>query len=208
MALRVHLNCAVSRDGRLAAPDGSPLRLSDERDLRRVHGLRAELGAILVGVGTVVADDPSLRVKAAYAEGPDPLRVVLDPRGRTPQGARILQGDAPTLVLHGPGMDRDWGDAEPREVPLDGSGRIAPVTVVATLSHRGVASLLVEGGAEVLRSFLASDVWQVCTVYEAPVEVGGDGPALPPPADWPPAFGVVGEAVVAGEGRLWTFRPA
>src|SRR2546430_5282518 len=80
MPVRPHviINAAMSVDGKIALSDGKAVRLSNEEDLRRVHRLRAEADAILVGVGTVLMDDPKLTVKAKYAKGRNPLRVVLD----------------------------------------------------------------------------------------------------------------------------------
>jgi riboflavin-specific deaminase-like protein len=205
----VHLNCASSLDGRLASPDGSPLRFSDEGDLRRVHALRAACDAILVGVGTVVADDPSLRVKPELAAGPDPLRVVLDPTGRTPADARVLDGSAATLVVTGPDLARtDWRAAETVALPLDGDGRLPVAGVLAELGRRGVASILVEGGAAVLRAFLESGAWDTFTLFQAPVLIGGDGPQLWPgaPADPPWPLRLQG-VELAGAGALWTFAP-
>src|SRR5687768_10687582 len=104
---RVLLNCACSLDGKIAAPDGQAMPLSDEADWRRVHLLRASSDAILVGVGTIVKDDPSLKVKEDLAPVPPNrklLRVVLDAKGRTPPGARVVDGSAPTLILTGPGV--------------------------------------------------------------------------------------------------------
>ncbi len=98
------LNCAVSMDGRLALAGGARARLSSEEDLRRVQQLRAAVDAIVVGVGTVLLDDPSLRVHwelLGRPPGRNPTRVVLDSRGRTPAGARILDETAPTVVAVG-----------------------------------------------------------------------------------------------------------
>ena len=88
MRPRVIINAAMSVDGKIALADGHGVRISNEEDLRRVHELRAEIDAILVGIGTVLKDDPKLTVKAEYATGRNPLRVVLDSGGRTPPDQR------------------------------------------------------------------------------------------------------------------------
>ncbi|HYS72013.1 MAG TPA: dihydrofolate reductase family protein [Thermoplasmata archaeon] len=95
----VLVNFAMSVDGKIALPTRKQTRISDEEDLRRVHQLRATCDAVLVGVGTILADDPKLTVKPEYATGRNPLRVVLDSEGRTPEDAHVLNRDAPTLVV-------------------------------------------------------------------------------------------------------------
>lgn len=98
----VHLNCAISADGRLALASGRQTSLSCEADLRRVHALRADNDAVLVGSGTVLMDDPSLLVKPELAgRSARTARVVLDGRGRCPPTARVFSGDAPTYWFVG-----------------------------------------------------------------------------------------------------------
>jgi riboflavin-specific deaminase-like protein len=209
--LRVLLNCACSLDGKMAAPDGHPMPLSDEQDLRRVHLLRANSDAILVGVGTVLKDDPNLKVKEDYAPIPpnrELLRVVLDPRGRTPKGAKVVDGSAPTVILTGPGVPGHWPKAEQEEVALDPSGRIDLAAALDALHRRGVRLLLVEGGSQVLRSFLQTEFVERWTLYQAPVLVGGNGPSI---FDGRPSM--IGRRMHVenvepqGKGVLWTLRP-
>lgn len=183
--VRVLLNCAASLDGRIGLPGGKPVLLSGPEDLRRVHRLRAEVDGVLVGVNTVIADDPSLLVKWHVADlppGRQPARVVLDAALRTPPGARVLDGRARCLVvspvggaLHGAEIVR----ADPRDVRA----------TLDALERAGLRSLLVEGGARTLASFLASGLWDRFTVYVAPRLLGEDavpmvagdvGPPLPP----------------------------
>ena len=97
----VIVNCAASLDGKIALANRRPVRLSCDADHQRVHALRAECDAVIVGIGTVLQDDPRLLLDTALAEGESPLRVVLDTTLRTPRSARVLQGDAPTLVATG-----------------------------------------------------------------------------------------------------------
>lgn len=203
----VLLNCAASLDGKLAAADGSPLRLSDDEDLARVHGMRAACDAILVGIGTVRSDDPSLRVKTHLAQGPDPLRVVLDTRGRTPVEARVLDGSAPSLVVHGEGVERDFGAADAVAVP-EAAGRLQLEAVLDVLGARGVRTVLVEGGGQVLRAFLERGCWDRFTLFQAPVLVGGRGPSLWPGGVSRPPFALRSRGSGPyGTGVLWRFEP-
>ncbi len=200
--MRVHVNCAISLDGRLANRDGSPLRLSDAHDMRRVHGLRAACDAILVGVGTVLADDPSLRLKQDLAEGNDPTPVILDTGARVPAGARVMREG--TLWVH---ADDVHPTVPPGVVSLPvprGTRGVDLEAMLEALEGHGIGSLLVEGGAAVLRSFLETDAWDVLTVYQAPVAVGG-GPSFPGIGEapwWPHAV-----PQAQGAGVLWTISP-
>ncbi len=205
------LNCAASLDGKLASPDGEPMVLSDDADWHRVHRLRSETDAILVGVGTILKDNPSLTVKDAFAPASPTrklLRVVLDAKGRTPQKARVVDGYAPTLIVTAPGVTKEWAKAERAEVAVDAQGHLDLEAMLVLLRRRGVRRLLVEGGAGVLRSFLDSGFVDRWTCYVAPVLVGGNGPSL---FDGRPSS--IGRRLhvenvqAAGKGVLWTFRP-
>ncbi|MHB8632729.1 MAG: RibD family protein [Thermoplasmatota archaeon] len=208
---RVHLNCACSLDGKLSSPDGTPMPLSDEMDWRRVHGLRAASDALLVGVGTILLDDPSLHVKSDLVPVSPTrklLRVILDSKGRTPVGARAVDASAPSLVLTGPGVRPRWPKAETRAVKVDEEGRIDLGAALQALRVRGVERLLVEGGAQVLRSFLNTEFVDTWTLYQAPVLIGGHGPSI---FDGRPS--AIGRRIhvenveARGKGVLWTLRP-
>lgn len=171
----VVLKLALSLDGKIATRTGRSRWITGPESRRRVHLLRARYGAILVGVGTVLADDPSLTVREV--EGPQPLRVVLDCEGRTPLTAKVLSGEARTVIATSDRMPpkteaelRARG-AEVWRLPAEGDG----VDLGELLRRLGVEtdSLLVEGGSEVAGSFLSAGFVHKIAFFYAPVILGG-----------------------------------
>lgn len=179
------INAAMSVDGKIALADGRGLRISNEDDIRRVHVLRSQVDAVLVGVGTVLKDDPKLTVKPEYATGKNPLRVVLDSGGKTPPHAHVLDGLAPTLIVTAAECDRTFPHAEVFRCGKD------EVDVAALLDHlgdRGVKTVLVEGGSTVIWSFLRHRLADELKVFvgsavlggqNAPTLAGGEGAQRP-----------------------------
>jgi len=206
------VNCAVSLDGRLAYAGGRRALLSGPEDLARVQALRAGVDAIVVGLGTVLADDPSLRVHWDLLDRPPeraPLRIVLDSMGRTPDRARVLDGSLPTLIVTSDRADRRF----PAPVRTLKAGRVQVELprLWAGLLELGIQSVLVEGGASVLASVLRSDAFDRLTVYVAPVLIGGRdapslilGPECPGPGATVPL--VLESAERLGEGVLLAYR--
>lgn len=172
--MRVVVNAAMTADGKIALRGGNPLQISDEADLRRVHELRARSDAILVGIGTVLADDPSLLSKAPGAAR-QPMRVVLDSRGQTPPNARVLNGAARTAIVVAKGNARRFPNAECIEA---GEGRVDLRLALRELAARGVETLMVEGGATIIGAFLRANLVDELLTYVAPIVVGGGAPSL------------------------------
>ncbi len=176
----VIINCAISVDGKLALRVRRQTRISSEEDLRRVHELRNSVDAILVGIGTVLADDPSLNVKPEYVKGEvrKPVRVVLDYYCRIPPKAKVLQGDQKTIIYVGPGNARKVPGAEVVEVRGSG-GKLNLKEVLSDLARRGVRRLLVEGGGEVIWSFTSSLLFDEIYVFIGNMIIGGrDSPTM------------------------------
>ncbi|WP_420123469.1 bifunctional diaminohydroxyphosphoribosylaminopyrimidine deaminase/5-amino-6-(5-phosphoribosylamino)uracil reductase RibD, partial [Nakamurella sp.] len=134
----------MTLDGRVAAPDATSRWITSPPSRADVHALRARIDTILVGVGTVLADDPQLTVRDADGRpvGRQPLRVVLDSAGRTPAAARVRDEAAPTWIAtaESPGAGAD--------------GRVDPAAVLAELWRRGRRHVLLEGGPRVAAAFL------------------------------------------------------
>lgn len=157
-------------DGKIALPSRKQTRISDEEDLRRVHRLRASSDAVLVGVGTILADDPKLTVKPEYASGRNPLRVVLDSEGRTPPDAHVLNREAPTLVVTSADCEKTFPEAE---VVRFGKDSVDLGALLDHLGERGIAQLLVEGGEEVIWSFLHGRLADEVRVFVGSMVIGG-----------------------------------
>ena len=210
----VWVNCAASLDGRLAYAGGARARLSCPEDLVRVQKLRANADAILVGVGTVVQDDPSLRVHWEMLDEPpraNPTRVVVDSSGRTPPGAKVLDGSAPTFIATSEGGRRKFPPGV--RTLAAGRSRVDLGELFGLLHSDGIRKLMVEGGAAVISSVLRGGLFDRLTVYYAPVVIGGS--TAPPIASGPETHGPDGlvrlqlEGVErVGEGYVATYTPA
>ncbi len=178
----VLLKAAIDRNGRIdCSPDEPSVRFSSTESLSLVHDLRAQSMAILVGVNTVIRDDPSLTVR-----GPDigpregPVRVVIDPNRRVPENSRIVtDGEAPTLLIHcmGDGDSTDSGNVE-RVVLADDDGELSVGRILDMLGDRGIQLLMVEGGADTWRRFLDANKVDVAHLCVSPVELSGEGRAF------------------------------
>ncbi|MFP5347479.1 MAG: dihydrofolate reductase family protein, partial [Actinomycetes bacterium] len=166
---------AQSIDGRIATRTGDSKWISGEAERRVAHGLRAACDAVLVGSGTVQADDPQLTVR--LVPGANPIRVVVDSTLRTAPEAHVLSDDAATVVFTTAGAEpgrreqlRSAGIAV-REVTENGRG-LDLAEVLADLRRSGVQSLLVEGGAGVIASLFAAGLVDRLVVSVSPVVLG------------------------------------
>lgn len=168
--MRVTLKLATSLDGRIATAAGESKWITGEEARLQGHRLRASHDAILVGVETVLADDPELTARLPGRAVDQPLRVVLDSRLRTPSTAKIASG---ALILT-TAEPRHIGLAETVAVEADG-GRPAIPAVLQALEARGVTSVLIEGGGRVAASFLQAGVVDALEWFRAPILLGGEG---------------------------------
>ncbi len=179
------LKLAQTLDGKIAAGPGVRTRISGRESLRLVHRLRAAHGAVMVGVGTVLADDPLLNVRGIRS-APRPVRVVLDPGLRTPPRCKLAAGAGrfPTLVIYDPGRAEDSSRAalaaagvELAALAAAGDGLFDIRAVGELLYGRGITSVLAEGGRGVATSLLRGGLVQRLHLFIAPV-VLGEGAAL------------------------------
>jgi len=174
----VTLKYAQTLDGRIASSTGHSRWISSEPSLRFAHRLRGLHDAVLVGIGTVVADDPDLRVR--LVRGRNPLRVVADSTLRIPPGARVLdnQDVAKTLIVTGPLCGRgrppmpEENGIETLIIDENSTGALDLKKLLAELGKRQISSVLVEGGAGVITSFVREGLFDRIIVITAPKILG------------------------------------
>jgi diaminohydroxyphosphoribosylaminopyrimidine deaminase / 5-amino-6-(5-phosphoribosylamino)uracil reductase len=178
---------AMSLDGRTAAADGSSRWITSEHARADAHELRAESQAIIVGSGTALADQPSLTVRdAAFFDGRQPLRVVLDARGRVPAIGPLFDTRlAPTLVITSTLADSrrraEWlaAGAEVLDMPCCSPERsLEPRGVLAELARRGVLQALLEGGPTLAGSFVRAGLVNRLVLYVGGRTLGEGGRPL------------------------------
>lgn len=185
----VILKLAVSADDKIAAAGHRPVAITGEAAKARVHLLRAQSDAILVGIGTVLADDPLLTVRLPGLEAQSPVRVVLDRALRLPGSSKLVHSARQTPLWV---MTSDLSEA-PAAMKLGAAGAQVirvPVTTTAppgldlkaalrVLAGRGITRLMVEGGARVASSFLSAALVDEVWLLRGPAAIGMDGiPAL------------------------------
>jgi len=175
-----------SLDGFIATESGDSQFVTGHANVVHMHWLRGLCDAIVVGAGTVAADDPQLTTR--HVPGPDPLRVIFDPSRRLSPRFRVFSdGAAPTLYVcleeHVAGGETQVGDAPVIGVPGDGPGG-APAALLRVLRDRGCARVFVEGGGVTVSAFLEAGLLDRLHLAVAPVIIGGGRPAirLQPPA--------------------------
>jgi 3,4-dihydroxy 2-butanone 4-phosphate synthase / GTP cyclohydrolase II len=170
-----------SLDGFIASRTGDACFVTGAADRTHLHCLRALMDAVVVGVGTVAADDCRLTVRAV--SGPSPVRVVLDPRARAPRDAHVfVVDDAPTVWLVADDITPPTSPAPHVEVlrlpRSEGERGFAPAQVLTALAARGLTRVLVEGGGLTVSRFLQADVLDRLLVTTAPLLVGDGVPGL------------------------------
>ena len=178
----VILKLAVSADGKAGAPGRKPLAITGEAARERVHLLRAQSDAIMVGIGTALADDPMLTCRLPGMEKYSPVRVVLDSALRLPPGSRLARSarDVPVWVVTGGEASRAADDALLREGvtvlrAAQSDGRLDLAAVLKLMGARGVTRLMVEGGPTLAAALLAADLIDEAVLFQSSKVVGTDG---------------------------------
>lgn len=169
--------CGQSIDARIATPTGHSHYINGQAGLAHLHRLRALVDAVVIGVGTAIADDPQLTVRRV--EGPSPARVIIDPHGRLPSTARVLAADGiRRLVIAKAGTPAKLpAGVEIVPLPPD-QGRLAPAAIIAALADRGFRRILIEGGADTVSRFLAARCLDRLHILVAPIILGSGQSSL------------------------------
>jgi riboflavin-specific deaminase-like protein len=170
-----------SLDGRVATTTGHSHYINGPEALAHLHRLRALVDAVVIGVGTALADDPQLTVRRV--SGPQPARVVIDARGRLSDSAKLFADDGTRrIVIAGAGVRPPL----PSGIEIVGlprtDGQIAPAAILSALAERGMRRVLIEGGADTVSRFLAANCLDRLHIMVAPIILGSGRPsfALPP----------------------------
>ena len=179
MRPRVTLKLATSLDGRIATASGESQWITGELARAEGHRLRASHDAILVGVGTALADDPLLTVRQPGLEDQQPVRIVLDSRQRLDPASKLVRSARKTplivMTVQLPSPTLVGAGVEVIKVHAGKDGRVSLRHMLAILRGRGLISLLVEGGGEVAASFLRGDAVDRIEWFRAPMLLGSEG---------------------------------
>jgi 2,5-diamino-6-(ribosylamino)-4(3H)-pyrimidinone 5'-phosphate reductase len=179
----VFINSAMSADGKISSFERCQVRISGQEDKARVDLLRAESDAIMVGVGTVLADDPSLRVKSQSSRlarrdkgrQEDPLRIIADSLARTPPSAKVLgPGCIVAVTSSAPQPRLDELSLTRSEIIVCGKDRVDLAELFSQLFDRGIKRLMVEGGATLNWSLLNLGLVDEIQVYMGAMIIGGE----------------------------------
>ena len=163
------LNCAASADGKIALPDRKRITLSNEEDFERVHKLRSECDAILVGIGTVIEDNPKLTLR--NSNGIKPTRIILDTNFRIPKNSNVLDGESRTIVAVG---ENTTVKQNPNiEIINCGLKQIDLLELLPKLKAIGINKILVEGGETVMWSFLEKKLFTKLYIFTSNMIIGG-----------------------------------
>ncbi len=209
VVLKVTINCAMSADGKIALRTRKQTKISNEADKKRVHQLRNSADAILVGIETILSDNPKLTVDPKYVKRPrNPIRIVLDSYGRTPTDALVLDGKARTIVVTNESSRATFTNAE---VIRCGKEDVDLSKLMPLLEKKGIRNLLVEGGSRVIWSFLNSKIADEVSIFVGSMVIGGEKAPTPAGGEGAPdEKSIVAlelkDAKVMGNGILLTYK--
>lgn len=182
----IYLKYAMTLDGKIASCTGDAKWISNEKSRQEVHKLRNKVSGIMVGIGTILADDPSLNTRLEEGKGKDPIRIIIDSNCRIPSTAKVLHLDSNNKTIVVVTKNADYM----RIAEIESSGaevividekenRVDLKCLMKVLGIRGIDSILIEGGSELIYSALEAELVDKIQVYIAPKIIGGSKSPTP-----------------------------
>lgn len=177
----VTLKIATSMDGRIALSNGVSQWITNSESRARVHQMRAAHDAVLVGIGTVLADDPLLTARTVPPPAQQPVRIVADSNLRTPQHARLLNSQGLGKVVLASAVEAKGYASEaisgaPQIWTVPGSdGKVSPQRLLDRCAVEGLNKIFLEGGGQLAASFIQAGLVDTIEWFRAPILIGGDG---------------------------------
>ena len=174
LGIKVTLKAALTLDGKIATASGHSKWITGEAARHKVHELRNQNDAVLVGINTVIADDPELTVRG-IENGNSPVRIVLDSKARIPENSRIFQNDGtPVIIATGnKALSRKWPNLPDLKILTSPTATPEITWILSELHKLGLKSLLVEGGSFTYASFLKSGAVDRLVLFIGPKIIGG-----------------------------------
>ena len=174
LGVKVTLKAAITLDGKIATASGHSKWISGIAARKKVHELRNQNDAVLVGINTVIADDPELTVRG-IANGNSPVRVVLDSMARIPENSRIFKSDGtPVIIFTGrKALSRKWPNLPDLKILTSPTDTPEITWILSELHKLGLRSLLVEGGSFIYASFLKIRAVDRLVLFISPKIMGG-----------------------------------
>tara|TARA_B100000029_G_scaffold122232_1_gene115559 strand:+ start:358 stop:1014 length:657 start_codon:yes stop_codon:yes gene_type:complete len=174
LGIKVTLKAAITLDGKIATASGNSKWITGETARQKVHELRNQNDAVLVGINTVIADDPQLTVRG-IENGNSPVRIVLDSKARIPLNSRIFQNDGiPVIIATGnKALSRKWPNLPDLKILTSPTATPEITWILSELHKLGLKSLLVEGGSFTYASFLKSRAVDRLVLFIGSKIIGG-----------------------------------
>ena len=171
----VIINCAISADGKFSLPNREQIKISSNDDIKRMYELRNSCDGVLVGIGTVLSDNPKLTVKNKYVKNSkNPIRIILDSNFRTPLDSYVLDNSSMTYIITSQKCSKNLGiNNEIIKCNKNKDGYIDLKDLLFQLKSRGINKLMVEGGSTVIWNFIKNGFFDDLFVYTAPFVIGG-----------------------------------
>ena len=174
LGIKVTLKAAITLDGKIATASGHSKWITGEAARQKVHELRNQNDAVLVGINTVIADDPELTVRG-ITNGNSPVRIVLDSMARIPENSKIFKSDGtPVIIFTGnKALSRKWPDLKDITILTSPTSTPEIKWILSELQNLGLKSLLVEGGSFINSSFIRSGAVDRLLLFIGAKIIGG-----------------------------------